>query len=1015
MDTQKQKLELLELFQGSHNEAYKNINAFLTPMMHTFTEEKRSHDFLREVSFMDMEKKELYVIPRERMREFMTLADMARRENVILHLMEMQKESSGINFGFNVIQRKEERMVKDNLYEKIVDKTVKILADTCDLSKYFEFKTNELQLLGRGQSSNNRLEFKFHAFVMAKAKPDADKIGDQWVFRDRFRVIIPKLECNIRMRKLVLDKLKDKVIDYTFGIDSLINENIVEADSWLSPSPLFGGAYHGESCFNTFKLYECTIDQRYKIYTKEINGPELEAQTLHKNLTWLLCSQNYSEEAEGNYKINVKAKYADNLPNIEYNLMNFVDQEDNIENRISIDAIDDIEYGYAAKIISILPEQYAFDINLALDLCRAIRATGETSKGGVEKYKRLGEWFFTRNKRSKEEFEEIYNIMQQNARTDSIPVTIHSVKHWAMLADYGRWREVIDEFVVHEMKKEAMRFKGVLGHSNFAKFLKIYFSDEFKYDRDNNGKSETWYEFINEHKHRVSGELYKWRTDINPGSLHTYISEVLLSLLERAINSIEQDIPADANDNTSKLLKGIKRNMEKSKQSLTNDSFQNGIIKQAKTKFREQGVMSCMDLERDLFGVSNGIIKVGEEIKLIDGYHEYKISMYTTNRYTPMDINNWRVQYLLRVYADIFIEPDVLVFALIFAATGLDHRETSGLMLLLHGGGANGKTCYFKITNNTLGQNYCQMLKTQLIVGDDERANEANPAYIQLKNKTWGYMDESKRGVVINGSRFKQIFSPGMQNARALYGQQENFKNTANIAFGTNFEPVFNTTDHGTWRRLLKYTCKTKFTDAPNPENQNEKLKDKRIELEIPVSETFMEANLSILAYFYTIYASKYDYDLEKIPIPTIRRETEEFRNKNDKLNKFIVEMFVRSPLAERIPLDNVATRYEEHCKRYRYDCGAIDDIIEELRNSRIAKNIIKRNNGFYLEGFRIRARIEDPLEAGETNFIDDDVVNVDMQGGPVSTSHDYVDNLIRSLGGNIIDFKTHHYNTNKR
>jgi phage/plasmid-associated DNA primase len=1015
MDTQKQKLELLELFQGSHNEAYKNINTFLTPMMHTFTEEKRSHEFLREVSFMDMEKKELYVIPKERMREFMHHADSARKENVILHLTEMQKESSGINFGFSVIQRKEERAVKDNLYEKIVDKTVKILADTCDLSKYFEFKANELQLLGRGPGGNSRIEFKFHAFVMIKAKPDADKIGDQWVFRDRFRVVIPKLECNIRMRKLVLDKLKDKVVDYTFGIDSLINENIVDADSWLSPAPLYGGAYHGESCFNMFKMYECTIDQRYKIYTKEITGPELDTLTLHKNLTWLLCSQNYSEEAEGNYKIAVKAKYVDTLPILEYNLMNFVDQEDNIENRISIDAIEDIEYGYAAKIISVLPEQYVFELALATDLCRAIRATGETSKGGVEKYKRLGEWFFTKNKRSKEEFEEIYTLMEQNARTDSIPVTIHSVKHWSMNADYGRFREVIDEFVVHEIKKEAMRFKGLLGHSNFAKFLKIYFSDEFKYDRDNNGKSETWYEFINEHKHRVSGELYKWRTDINPGSLHAYISETLLSLLERAINSIEQDIPVDVNDNTSKLLKGIKRNMEKSKQSLTNDGFQNGIIKQAKTKFREQGVMSCMDLERDLFGVANGIIKVGPEIKLINGYHEYKISMYSTNRYTPIDINNWRVQYLLRVYADIFIEPDAFEFMMIFAATGLDHRETSGLMLLLHGGGANGKTCYFKITNNTLGQNYCQMLKTQLIVGDDERANEANPAYIQLKNKTWGYMDESKRGVVINGSRFKQIFSPGMQNARALYGQQENFKNTANIAFGTNFEPIFNTTDHGTWRRLLKYTCKSKFTETPNPDNQNEKLKDKRIELEIPVSETFMEANLSLMGYFYTVYANKYEYDLEKIPIPTIRRETEEFRNKNDKLNKFIVEMFVRSPLSERIPLDNVAARYEEHCKRYRYDCGAIDDIIEELRNSRIAKNIAKRNNGFYLEGFRIRARLEDPLEAGETNFIDDDVVVIDaLPGIANATSHDYVDNLIKSLGGDIIDFSTHPYNANK-
>ncbi|QJX71385.1 putative helicase [Faustovirus] len=1015
MDGQKQKLELLELFQGNHNEAYKNMYQFLNPMIHTFADEKRSHDFLRNVSFMDMDKKELYVVPKERMREFMNLVDVARRENVILHFMEMQKESSGINFGFTLIQRKEERQIKDNLYEKIVDKLVKFIADVCDLGRYFEFKMNEQQLLGRNGGNGAKIEFRFPAYVMIKAKPDIDKIGDNWVYKDRFRVVIPKLDCSARIRKLLLDKIKDKVADYTFGIDSLINENIVDSDSWLSPAPLLGGAYHGESGFTTLKIYDCIIDQRYKIYTKELSGPEMEAVTTHKNLTWLCCSQNYSEEAEGSYTVITKAKYAEQLPVIEYNLLNVIEQDDNIENRISIDAINDIEYGYAAKIISILPENYAFDLVSAKELCRALKSTGETSRGGVENYKRLGEWYFLKNKRTSMEFEEVYNLMLENSRTDSIPVTINTVKHWALRADAGRFREVVEEFIVHEIKKEAMRFKGVLGHYNFARFLYVCFKDEFIFGHDNDGKCEKWYEFINEHKKRVGGELYKWRTDNNPADLHHYITGPLLCLLERAINSIEQDMPIDNQDGTSKLLKGIKKNMERAKSSLTNDSFQTGIIKQARHFFEEKGILDNMDQNHDLFGVHNGIIKVGPQIQLIDGYHEYKISMYSKNRYVEMNINDWRVQYLLRVYADIFIEPDAFEFAMIFACTGLDHRETSGILFILHGGGANGKTCYFKITNNTLGQQYCQMLKTQLITGDDEKANEANAAYMQLKSKSWGYMDESKRGVVINGSRFKQIFSPGMQNARALYGNQENFKNTANIAFGTNFEPIFNTSDHGTWRRILKYNCKSKFTDAPNAENQNEKKKDKRIELEVPVSEQFMEANLGIFGYFYKIYATKYEYDLEKIPIPTIRRETEEYRNKNDKLNKFIVEMFVRSPNAEHIPLDNVAARYEDHAKRYRYDCGAIDDIVEELRNSRVAKNIIKRNNRSYLEGFRIKARVEDPLEAGETNFIDDDLVaDVAVGDGAVATSHDYVDNMIRSLGGNIIDFAKHPWNTQR-
>jgi phage/plasmid-associated DNA primase len=324
---------------------------------------------------------------------------------------------------------------------------------------------------------------------------------------------------------------------------------------------------------------------------------------------------------------------------------------------------------------------------------------------------------------------------------------------------------------------------------------------------------------------------------------------------------------------------------------------------------------------------------------------------------------------LMKVFADIFPEPDVFTYMLCLASTGLDSREASGIFTALVGGGQNGKTFFMKMVHNTLGNQYCAALKSALLTSPNERGDSANSSQMQMRGKTMCYFDEFNKSEIINVSRLKSLANPGYQSGRDLHEKQSNFKNTCNVIALSNYEFIIEMTDHGTWRRFYSYRNKVKFCENPDPNNIYEKKVNTKLIEDVANNAMYLEDMLSILTEYNRILRTEYCGDIKNIPVPTIKYETEVFRNKQDSLNRFITTHMVHSPQADNMAIVTISNRYREWYKQWIKKELTSIDAESQLENSRLSGDMFMYNNNKMLKGYRIKSTPEEPLCDGESTI----------------------------------------------
>lgn len=129
------------------------------------------------------------------------------------------------------------------------------------------------------------------------------------------------------------------------------------------------------------------------------------------------------------------------------------------------------------------------------------------------------------------------------------------------------------------------------------------------------------------------------------------------------------------------------------------------------------------------------------------------------------------------------------------AVTG--HPTPDGRLILLQGGGSNGKSA---ITTDgivpALGD-YASVASTKLFMAGEHSTERA-----ELRGKRFLIAEELTEGRSIDVAALKQIQDVGTITARKLYKDNMTFQATHSLFVTTNYVPVVNETDHGTWRRL---------------------------------------------------------------------------------------------------------------------------------------------------------------------------------------------------------------------
>ncbi len=273
---------------------------------------------------------------------------------------------------------------------------------------------------------------------------------------------------------------------------------------------------------------------------------------------------------------------------------------------------------------------------------------------------------------------------------------------------------------------------------------------------------------------------------------------------------------------------------------------------------------------------------------------------------------------------------------------------------------SNGKSFMAELVKSILG-NYGKKMPLSFLTDSRSKSSGADPSLMELKTARLAYYSESNKHEVLNTAKLKEITSQETLSGRGLYEEQSQFRPVCHHMVTTNYHFAIKTTDHGIWRRIVTYEFKVLFTPNPNPDNKYEKKEDPKFAQEFTYNNEIKKSFLSILVEYYKDLQINHGGSLKNIMKPTIDKETAQYRNKEDIINRFIDDVCIYSP-GNKTCLSELVDKYEMWYE-FNVDKTGVpikSEIEKQLENSKLTKYIEKTLNNRILKDIRI---MEDTLD----------------------------------------------------
>jgi phage/plasmid-associated DNA primase len=527
------------------------------------------------------------------------------------------------------------------------------------------------------------------------------------------------------------------------------------------------------------------------------------------------------------------------------------------------------------------------------------------------------------------------------------------------------------------------RDHGNLSHNVIAEVLYLIAGTYIAIDPDaaDIKIAREWFEFVTNETDQVRDcEMYKWRHTSEALALRRLIDTNIKTMVREILDHIAVEYARPGADaDRTKTLKSYLKALNVGQRSLDSRPFISGIINLAISKFMRIDFVKNLDTDPYVIGVSNGILELAHlneqheyvfEPRLIQGIHPYLISKYMRVPYAPYDASCARVGEIMRAYSDIYIEPETRDFMLMYLSTWLDLCAAQRIIVLLGGGGSNGKTWSVLFPQTILGLDYVKVLRMQLLTESRENGRDANSALMQLKGLRGGYFDEANEGDALNSARIKTIVTPGVQTCRDLYTSEQQFRNTANTVAISNYEFVVNSSDQGTWDRIYYYVCKSRFVANPDPNIPHQHAANIQMTTEWPENVDYQRAMLSILVHYRTRLHNEYGDNMRAVPHTCIAQETARFREKQDPITRFVREHLAISPNST----ENLKDVIDHYIAWYRRTMNVRITNVASLgtmfENSILREHVQTLADGReVIAGIRYRDRDGDRLSEDETLF----------------------------------------------
>ena len=910
-----------------------------------------------------------YYLPDVDMEEFFKRLEACRVHGRTMNYAERQEtadiEYSGIMIDLDIFQKTRNRIVNDRHLQRTVGRIATILRET------LAFEADEQY-------------FEFYVFVISK--PDVKAVKDR-VYKDGYHFLIPEIRVRRAYKRYLIEEINKKEVFANVFRDiskDLIDVNtILDKGSAYVPVNFVGSAKAGSVAYPLTHAFHVQIELDDPSMTnvqscdvsciKDGKNPDGDCINVVYELSLGFYFVEFDEEPtwlqkrEYDYSMAIEERVQHFAEKRQNGIIDEDELADN-DNDVDILTISNGEARHVKQLLGILDQSYATEYDKWFKVICSIANTSI-------RFKALAIWFSHRNPNawSPAEIERVWGEATV-VRAGREPVTKRSLMFWAAKCSPERYAEIDRENYNTILARSVYSNDGKIEHADAAKIIHSMVGDKFACDvprGDKEGKHRVWYEFVLAGQKHVPGEIYKWRREDDPDILYNFIADQLPKVYDDQLMRLEEH-KADAKDiPEQKYWMNVIKQLKKSKTDLGNHTYQTKVILQCQKRFRVRGFTTELDSYPNILGVGNGVLMLGTKPRLIQGFHEYKISSFTKVPYRPFNPRDPITKELLSIVADIIPEEDAREWIMFDLSTALDKNEVSGIMLQLKGGGRNGKTWILRMTHETLGDDNVVSFRPELLVGPNEKANEANSAKMQLMNKTLGYSDEFKATDVFNSTRVKTVNNPNRQGGREIYGRETNFKNTANVIIATNHDIGATDTDYGYWRRNAYYEAKVRFTEKPDPRNPYEKKVNDNIMDVYTNDPIYQEAWLSILVHYHTRLQSEFGGNLKRVPKPTIDRETEMYRDRQDTLNRFINKMVVYSRDADPIVIEKLAVAYIDWYGRY-VDRGTkfkVDTVASLIESSKLHESIKNSagNDVKVLHNHRLLESVDEPLQDGES------------------------------------------------
>ena len=901
----------------------------------------------------------------EKAASFFSLLYQCHSKNIALHFREMQvtdydnKVGSGMMLDFDIYQKSNKNPLEQKSCENFATSVMECIANMLEWEQYGELET--------------------YIGIIQKPRLVFNTEKNKW--KNGFHMLIPNIWLSREQKKMVLQEiLNNKACNEEFM--KVFEINLASAlDMQCASVPV----YFLNNCKEdvtepyflsnvlTFKIVDRDGRTGTKTSNDFISGSY--PSTINRELS---LSFKGVEKTKKFYDF--KPAYSQKLiKNVEVN-KKFDDEMDesiNIFNHFNSYVDDNLEY-YRNLVMEVLDPKRAEDRQMWRDV---VFALANINRPYNKAFKEIARQFSMRcpSKYDRQSFEDLWS--QAISKDISSKITYNSIIYWCREDNLDKFSAVLDKDIKTIIESDAFTrdnrvLTGSLYQYHFAYYVYHLFKQKFAYDIS--GKDGMWYEFVLEGDEAKTGEIYKWRHEVKPDSLIIYISNRLPEIVSCVLEKAEIRKSKVTDESIVKYIESRSDNLRKSGEKLYMTEFKKGIIKEAESLFRRRGFIDSLDEGCDTMGVANGVLVLGEEVKFVTGYHEHLVSMYTKINYRPFDINSEEARILLKVIIGIFPEDemDMFHYLMYFLSTSLDNMPKDSIFLILQGSGSNGKSSLLELASTVLGM-YGTKVNIAILTEKRNSSSSANEQMMKFKRARLAFYSESNKQEEFNTAVMKEFTSQESVTGRGIFEKQQTFRPKCNHVITTNFYPVIKTTDYGIWRRMKLYKFKMSFKPKHlvDPTNKYEREEDETVAKQFSYNEKIKEAFLALLVEYYKDLKKNHGGKMSNIYCNSLEKDSLEYRNSMDTLNRFICSNIVISK-DSKINISEIVESYmtfltEEYGKNNSMQKNEVKQLVE---NSQLKQYSVNNASGrIDFHGIRL-LDLEDEDERlleGECMFID--------------------------------------------